>query len=182
MDERDFIPLMGISVPESLPLALGYRGPGRFLLIHWSVEDDELVIHDGRMVLRGHGEAWWRYVRHPRVARYLHDFKLGHGTVEAVHAFLVDIETGRAWVAPREQAAIFVLEAASREGGALLQELFTPDQIARIAAEGPTAEDMAAIKAHVMPEPVTDEEVEREFRFTLQATRDMLRELAQPRR
>lgn len=182
MDERDFVPLLGLPVPESLPMALGYRGPGRFIGLYWSVEDDELRLTDGRMILEGHGEAWWRYVRHPRVARYLQRFKLGNGDVEATFALLLDIESGRGWIAPREKMEQFVRENAMNESGALLSEIFAPADIARIAAEGPNPDDMQAIKQHLMPEPVTDEDIERQFRFMLQATRDMLRELAQPRR
>jgi hypothetical protein len=182
MNERDFIPLMGIVVPESLPMALGYRGPGRFLSIFWSVENDDLHVSDGRMKLGGHGGAWWRYVRHPRIATFLRTFSLGEGHEVAKHTLLIDIETGKAWVAPRDIGEKFVREAAIHKSGSLLQELFTPEEIARINATGLTPDDMERIKAHVMPEPETDEDVDREFYFTMQATRNMMRELGDPTR
>jgi|GEM_PF-3656025 len=147
MDEQDLMPILGLPVPESLPLALGYQGPSRYLaVIQQGRHVHGTTWDDGRLTGPVYLDAFLRYLRHPRVARFARALHLEEGK----SALLLDVEQGRAWVGDANTVRRYACNHAAHDNENMMSELFSADELESIATYGPTSSELDTIKRYML--------------------------------
>lgn len=102
-----------------LPLAVGYRGPARWVALY--VSSDQVIYNDGAGSASGDTSLFLAYKRHPAVAPHLAGAHLGSDDEDAREWLLVDQAQQLLYLAEVEEARRF-LAAQWLRSDALLED------------------------------------------------------------
>ena len=90
-----------------LPLAVGYRGPARWVALY--VSSDHVIYNDGAGSASGDTSLFLAFNRHPVVALHLAEAQLGSADEEARDWLLVDQTQQLLYLAEVEEARRFLV-------------------------------------------------------------------------
>ena len=102
-----------------LPLAVGYRGPARWVALH--ISSDHVIHTDGAGSASGDTGLFLAYKRHPVVAPHLAGTHLGSADDEARDWLLVDQAEHLLYLAEVEEARRFLAAQWPRQEGPPLE-------------------------------------------------------------
>jgi hypothetical protein len=83
-----------LPLPPLLLNALGYRGDGRLVAVHWNADRDEMLLSDGARSWPADPRGWHEFARHPLVRATLAPYRIQTSEPEPTYALVADLWQG----------------------------------------------------------------------------------------